>query len=486
MYDVAIIGAGVCGTLIARELSKYQLKVIVLEKENDVANGTTKANSGIIHAGYDAQYSTLRGMLNVSGNKMFDKICGDLDVKFSRIGSIVVAFNQEEMIKIHTLYENGRRMGVPNLNLLNGSEIRRKEPLLSNEIVGGLFAPSAGIVNPWELAIAAMENAIDNGVELRLNYRVDRIERKDGIVNNGFVIRAEKDTVESRYVINSSGLYGDEINNMINNAFCKITPVKGQYYLLDKSVGNAVNTVIFQCPTTKGKGVLITPTIHGNLLVGPDAEGIEGKDDTTTSLKGLDYIKTSANRVCNSIAYNKVITTFSGLRSEPDSGDFIISSSKDNRCFVNVIGIKSPGLSASPAIALRVRNILNDNGLELKYRKDFKRKRIPVIRFDKLTDREKTDVIRKDDRYGRVVCRCENITEGEIVDAIHRNCGGVTIDGLKKRVRPGMGRCQGGFCTPLIIEILARELGLNKSQILKCNTNSPLLIGETKDASLFI
>lgn len=480
MYDIAIIGAGVIGTFIARELSRYELKTIIIEKDNDISNSTTKANSGIIHSGYDTRVGTNMGKFNSLGNQMFDKICDELDVPFKRIGSLVIAFSDDEMKTIKDLYENGIASRIPNIEIIDGKKAREMESNLSDEVIGALYAPTAGIISPWELAIALAENAIDNGTELLLNSEVTDIKK----IDRGYKIYTLDRDIEAKYVINCAGVYADKINNMISEQILEIKPRRGQYYLLDKSAGSLVNSVIFQCPTQFGKGVLITPTVHGNLLVGPDSEEIEDKEGTETTLERMKFVKESALKACKNIPFNDVITSFSGLRAEGNTGDFIVEEARDLKGFINVAGIKSPGLSASPAIAEHVVEIIKGNEKDLKEKSDFNPKRRDVIRFNELNNEEKKEIIKKIPRYGRIICRCENITEGEIVDIINRNTGATTLDGVKRRARPGMGRCQGGFCGPRVMEILARELGKDISNIEKDKKNSYIITGKTKENKL--
>ncbi|MTI71688.1 MAG: NAD(P)/FAD-dependent oxidoreductase [Firmicutes bacterium] len=475
MYDVAIIGAGIIGSFISRELSKYDLKTVLLEKDNDVSNGTTKANSAIIHAGYDALFKTNKGKFNALGNPMFDKVCKELDVPFKRIGSYVVAYNEKEIKTLKELFKNGKKLGIPDMEIINGDELRKREPNLSDEIVAGLYAKTAGIVGPFELCIALCENAVENGVELLLNYEVNNIEK----TKSGFKITSNEKSIEAKYVINCAGVYADEINNMVNKSKFKITPRRGQYYLLDKSANGLVNSVIFQCPNEMGKGVLVTPTVHGNILVGPNSEDIMDKEGTQTTSNSLKFVKESASKSIKNIPFNEVITTFSGLRAEPTGGDFIIEES-DTEGFINVAGIKSPGLSASPAIAEHVVEIIKEINDGLKENKDFNPIRKEMVRFSELDDQKKAELIKKDERYGRIICRCENVTEGEIVDVINRLVGARTVDGVKRRTRPGMGRCQGGFCGPRVVEILARELGKSVEEIVKSNKESYIITEETK------
>lgn len=475
MYDVAIIGAGVIGAFIARELSRYELNIALLDKENDVSNGSSKANSAIIHAGYDAKPGTNMAKFNSLGNPMFDKICEELDVEFERIGSFVVGFDDDDMETIKDLYKRGIKNNIEDLEIIDGNKVREMEPNLNDTIKGALYAPTCGILSPWELTIALAENAADNGVKILLNNEVQDIKK----IGAGYKIITNKGEVVTKYVINCAGVYADKINSMVSNESFVITPRKGQYFVLDKSVGDFVNTVVFQCPSKVGKGILVTPTIHGNLLLGPDAEDIEDKDDTATSAENLEYIKEVAGRSAYTVPASKVITTYSGLRSEVSTGDFIIGEAKDAKGFINVAGIKSPGLSSSPAIAEYVVDIMKDIAGGLKEKDSFNPRRRRVVRFDKLSDEEKAELIKKDPRFGRIICRCESVTEGEIVDIINRNAGATTVDGVKRRARPGTGRCQGGFCGPRVVEILARELNKDIDEIVKDSEDSYILIGKT-------
>ncbi len=480
MYDVAVIGAGIIGTFIARELSRYDLNIVLIEKDTDIGNGTTKANSAIVHAGYDAEPGTLKAKLNFLGNPMFDRVCEELDVPFERIGSLAVATNEEEMKNIQRLYERGLKNGTPDIKILSREEVREKEEGISEEVIGALYAPTAGIVSPFELAVALAENAGDNGVEIKLESKVTNIQR----VENGYCISMGEEKLEAKYVINCAGVYAGEINEMVATKSFEIYPRRGQYNILDKSAGNIVSHVIFQAPTKLGKGVLVTPTVHGNLLVGPDAEDIDDREDTATTIERIEYIRRVSKKITSKIHFGTTITSFSGLRARPSTGDFIIEESKEAKGFINVGGIESPGLSAAPAIADYTIDILKEIGGELKKKEGFIASRKPFLRFMELNDGEKAELIRKDERYGRVICRCENITEGEIVDIINRNAGARTVDAVKRRARPGMGRCQGGFCGPRVMEILARELEKDIKEIVKDSSDSYILTGETKQNKL--
>lgn len=477
MYDVAIIGAGIVGTFIARELSRYDLNIVLIERENDISNGCTKANTGIVHAGYDAKPGTNMAKFNVKGNPMFDKVCEELDVPFKRIGSLVLGFDEEDERTIDELYERGQKNGVPQLKILNKEEIEKLEPNIGKEVTKALYAPTAGIIGPWELAIALAENAVDNGVELLLNNEVLNISK----LEEGYLVETTEKKLYAKYIINCAGVYADKINSMVSDEKFDIIPKNGQYFVLDKSVGDMVNTVIFQCPKSYGKGVVVTPTVHGNLMIGPDNQIAESKESKETSRDRLNEIKKVARKSIEGIPFGKNITNFTGIRNEPSTGDFIIGEAIDAKGFINVAGIKSPGLTSSPAIAEYVVELLKEISGGLKENKDFNPRRKKVIRFNELSDEEKNELIKKDPRYGRIICRCESITEGEIVDCIHRNAGATTVDGVKKRTRPGTGRCQGGFCSPRVMEILARELNKDMTEIVKDGVDSYILIGQTKE-----
>ena len=478
MFDIAIIGAGVVGSAIARELSRFALDIVILEKGNDVSLGTTKANSAIVHAGYDAPAHSLKGRLNVKGNAMFDRVCEELDVPFQRVGSLVVAQHEEDIETLNGLLENGKLLGVPDLRIIDHEEIKRREPKLNDTLIAALFAPTAGIVEPWELAIAYCENAMDNGVTLKLNFNVDKIDREDSFFN----LYSGRDMVSASTVINCTGVYADQVYNLVTQADFKIKPRRGQYFLLDKEAHGLVNHVIFPCPSKMGKGILIAPTVDGNILVGPDSQDLdyEDKEATNTTDDRLNYIRETAAGICSNIPYKLNITTFAGLRAEPSTGDFIIEESKAVKGFVNVAGIKSPGLSSAPAIAEEVVEIYKTIKGDLKINETFNPIRRPRVKFAELSLEEKQKMINENPSYGRVICRCEMITEGEIVDAIHRNAGGRTLNGIKRRVRPGAGRCQGGFCGPRVMEILKRELGVEMTDVKQEGLESYILTGMTK------
>ena len=475
MYDVVIIGAGVIGASIFRELTKYNLKIAVVEKENDVAMGATKANSAIIHAGYDPRVGSLMAKYNVKGNEMFESLCKELSVPFKRIGSLVLAFNNEELNLINTLFINGKNNGVKNLKILSRDEVLLLEPNISKDIIGALYAPTSGIVGPFEYTIALMENGYQNGGEVILESEVVSI-----IKNNNFIIKTKDGKeIKSRYVVNAAGVYADKIHNMICKEKFKIVPRKGEYFVMDKSQGTIVNHTIFQCPSRLGKGILVTPTVHGNLLVGPNAVDLEDKESLSTTSEGLSYIRKASIKTTNKINFRESIRNFSGLRATSDIDDFIIGEDSQVRGFIDIAGIKSPGLSSAPAIAEDVVKILLNSGLKLIKNDSFTGVRTNVC-FTDLLSSEKNELIKKQPTYGRIICRCEEITEGEIIDAIKHSFGKITLDGVKRRCRPGMGRCQGGFCGPRVQEIIARELNIKMEEVVLEKNNSIILYGKTK------
>ncbi len=478
MFDVIIIGCGVVGAAAAYELSKYDLSLALLESENDVATGTTKANSAIIHAGYDPEPGTLMARLNVQGNRLAGEICEKLDVPFKRIGSLVLAFDEPDMAHLRELYRRGTENGVPDLQLLNAAQVRDMEPNTAENVAGGLFAPSAGIINPWEFALAMAETAVLNGAELHLNSAVTKITAIPG----GFSLEtALGERFESRFVINAAGIHSGKIHTLVGGSDFGINPVRGQYYLLDKSQGQLVNHVIFQCPTKDGKGVLVSPTVHGNLIVGPNYEPIETESRATTG-KGLQYVAASSKKSVPSVSFRENIRNFAGLRACADKDDFIVEESPVAKGFFNLAGIKSPGLSAAPAIAVEAAALLKNAGVSLRPRSDYKN-RSAVLRFERLTDGEKQQLIAENPLYGRVICRCETITEGEIVNALHSPIPAVSIAGVKRRCNAGMGRCQGGFCSPRVCEIISRELGIPPTEVLEDRFGSSLLTGQTKEGT---
>ncbi|MCR4627974.1 MAG: NAD(P)/FAD-dependent oxidoreductase [Treponema sp.] len=477
-YDVAVIGCGVIGAAVAYELSKYKLNVMVVEAENDVADVTTKANSGILHAGFDPEPGMTMTKLNVDGVAMAKTLCKKLDVPVTWCGSYVVAFNDEEMKTVKKLYDRGVANGVPDMEILNAEQVHNQEKNLSDKIKGALYAPTAGVVSPWEYALAFIETAVRNGTELRRNFRVNDIKKEEG----GYVIKSQSgEFVHAKYVVNAAGLYSDFIHNLVSKPKFKIQPCRGEYYLLDKNTGDLVNHVIFQCPNKDGKGVLVSPTCHGNIIVGPNAEDSD-RDDVSITQKGLDFVAEKAKLSVPSLDLRTSIRNFAGVRANVDTGDFVIEEAENAPGFIDLGGIKSPGLTSAPAIAVRCAELLDKAGCHLDEKKSYidTRKR---IKFNHLSVQEKTELIKKNPLYGRIICRCETITEGEIIDALRSPVPPVSVDGIKRRCGTGMGRCQGGFCGPRVIEILMNETHISYKDVLQDKTNSFILEGITKKES---
>lgn len=474
MFDVIIIGAGVIGCSIARELTKYTTNIAVIEKENDVCEVTSKANSAIVHSGYDPEPGTLKAKLNVLGNNLFDKLSEDLDFEFKRIGSLTIARSIEDIATLRDLKKRAETNGVP-VEIVSREELVRMEPFISDDATGALFAPTCGIVNPFEYTIALMENAMDNGAKLYLNNIVQKINKIDG----GYEVITNKDTYTAKCVVNAAGLNSDKIAALVGNNNINIKAYKGEYYVLDHFEEPFVNHTIFPLPSKVGKGILVSPTTHGNYLVGPNSNEAN-EDDFTTTTNGLYAIKAGANTIVKNIPFNQVIRSFAGLRAKDISGDFVIKEDENNKGFIQVAGIQSPGLASSPAIALYVVDILK-KCIKLGTNENFNPKRRPLIRLNKKSLEERSRLIKENPLLGHIICRCEKVSEGEIVDIIHRNCGATTINGIKKRVRPGFGKCQGGFCEPLCLEILARELKKNPLDVRFSTSSSYILAKDSKE-----
>lgn len=474
-YDIAIIGAGVVGGMVARELTRLGQSVVLLERTDDVATGASRANSGIVHAGFDAKEGSLKAKLNVTGAEMMPALCAEMGVAYSPCGSLVVGFGEEDDQTIKELYARGVRNGVKGMEVISGDKAREMEPNLTSEVTSALWAPSAGVVCPYELTIASVGVAMQNGAELKVNFEVSSLSHKA----DGWHIYAGEQEVVAHVAINCAGAYSDAIAKMAGDDSFSITPRRGEYVLLDRECdGKVVRHTVFMAPGKMGKGVLVSPTAHGNVIVGPTAENIEDKDDLSTTARGLATLRQLAGKSVEHIPYQKGITTFCGLRSVGSTGDFIINSPVPN--FINCAAIESPGLSASPAIATYVAELLGEMGIRLAPKANFNPTYVPASLFHHLPIEEKNKIIEKDARYGRVICRCETVTEGEIVEAIHKLPRPHDLDGIKRRTRCGMGRCQGGFCTPYVTEILARELGVDELSLTKSGGASRLLFEEIK------
>ena len=477
MYDIIIIGAGVIGTSAARELSRYDLDIALLEANYDVATGSSGANSAIVHAGYDCTPGTLMARLNVKGNEMYEQTASELDVPFKRIGSMVIALTDEDMDTLNVLLKNGRRNGVKGLELLNKKQALNMQPNLNPDILGALWAPTAGITCPYEMTIAMAENAVQNGVHIFLNTAVKNICKQGEI----FKIQTSNGEFESKYIVNCAGVKSDLISKMAGADEFNIIPRKGEYCLYDKKLGDKVSCVIFQPPSKLGKGVLVTPTVDGNLLIGPNAVDIDNREDSSTTPEGLEYVFHKALSSVPTLSRRDIIRTFSGIRAVSDTGDFIVGESQTLDGFFNAAGICSPGLSAAPAIGREIADIVSGKVNGLKLNKTFSPYRKAIPRFREMSWEEKDKLIKIKPSYGRIICRCETVTEGEIIDAIHRPRPALTVDAVKRRTRAGMGRCQGGFCTPRVMEIIERELGLEFDRITKKGENSNIAVGRIKE-----
>lgn len=471
MYDVIVIGGGVTGCAILRQLSKYNLKIALLEKEEDVCSGTSKANSAIVHAGYDAKTGSLKAKFNVRGNVLIKELSKQLNFAYRSNGSMVLCFDENDYPKLEELYNRGIANGVPDMEIIDGNRAREIEPHLSTSVKYALLAKTGGIVCPFDMNIAFAENAIENGAEIILNTKVKSIVKEDGyyLINGQY---------KSKCVVNAAGVYGDKLHNLVCKEKTKITPRKGDYCLFDSEVGNLVSHTIFQLPTSFGKGVLVTPTVHGNLLVGPSATDIEDKEATNTSKEDLEYILKHAKLSVDSLPTNKIITSFTGLRAAPEGKDFIVQESEDN--FFDAIGIESPGLTSAPAIGEYVGDLVA-NKLGASKKDNFISTRKGFVHLKDLSIEERTKLIKENPKYGQIVCRCLEVSEGEIIDAINRPLKATSLDAIKRRTHAGMGRCQAGFCTPMVMEILARELKVDKTTICKNNASSKMLVGKMSE-----
>ncbi len=476
MYDVVIIGAGVSGCASARELSRYNLNICVVEMEEDVCCGTSKANSAIVHAGYDAEHGTLKAKLNVEGSQMMEALSKELDFHYKKNGSLVVCLHEEERDNLQKLYERGVKNGVKDLRIIDRDELVKLEPNISDDAVAALYAPTGAIVCPFGMNIAFAENAAANGVEFRFDTKVTGFEKKE----NNWVVQTSQGDIETKYVVNAAGVYADVFHNMVSEKKIHITPRRGDYCLLDRSAEGFVTHTIFQLPGKFGKGVLVTPTVHGNTLVGPTAIDIEDKEGTNTTQQGIDELTKKAGNTVKNLPMRQVITSFAGLRAHEDGHEFIIEELEDAKGFIDCAGIESPGLSSAPAIGKMVAEIIRDL-TGAKEKENFIATRKGILDPKTLSKEEYAALIKEKPEYGNIICRCEMITEGEIMDAINRPLGAKSLDGVKRRTRAGMGRCQSGFCSPRTIEILARERGVDPAEITKSGGESKIIVGINKD-----
>ena len=475
MYDIIIIGAGVTGCAVARYLSRYEGRMLVLEKAEDVCCGTSKANSAIVHAGFDAAHGSLMAKMNLEGNLMMPQLAKDLDFAFKMNGSLVVCMSEEDLPKLRALYENGVKNGVKELEIVDAKRLHELEPNVSKNAVAALWAPTGGIVCPFNLTIALAENAFDNGVEFQFNTEVTGFTWNDGY----WTIHTNHGEFETRYVINAAGVYSDVLHNMVSTRKLHITPRRGDYCLLDKSTGAFVSHTIFQLPGKLGKGVLVSPTVHGNTIVGPTAIDIEDREGTNTTAEGLNDLIEKAGATVENLPIRQTITSFAGLRAHEARHDFFIGEIAPG--FVDCAAIESPGLSSAPAIGAMVADIVRGS-LHLHNKPDFDPTRRGILDPKALDLAARAELIRQNPAYGQIICRCESVTEGEIIDAIRRTPGVRSLDGVKRRTRAGMGRCQAGFCSPRVMEILARELGVPQSEITKSGGASKIIVGTNKDS----
>ncbi len=476
MYDIVIIGAGVVGCAIAREVSRFSLSTLVLEKGSDVCMGSSKANSAIVHAGFDAKPGTLKGKLNAPANTLFDKLSKELDFHFKRNGSLVLCFDEKDMGGLTELYDKGIANGVPDMKILTGDQVREMEPQVTDSVVAALYAPTGGIVCPFSMTIAFAENACTNGVKFKFNSEVTGITR----ISEGYRVETPSESYDTRLIINAAGLYSDKMNSFVSKKIFKITPRRGEYHLFDKYVGNIAKATLFQLPTKLGKGILVSPTVDGNLIVGPNAVNIEDKEDKSTTREGLDEIVAKALLSVRQLPMGSIITSFTGLRSVGDRDDFIIGEAEDAPGFINAAAIESPGLTSSPLIGEMVRDIVKEK-LHPKMNPSFNPIRKGIRRFSDMSIDEKRAMLKEHPEYGRIVCRCESVTEGEILDAIRRPLGATNLDGIKRRTRAGAGRCQQGFCISRVMELLQSELGLSYLAITKFGGDSRILLGTNKE-----
>lgn len=476
IFDVAIIGGGVVGGMIARKLASYKLKICILEKESDVAMGATRANSAIVHAGFDAKEGSLKALLNVRGSEMMKNIARELGVKYKRNGSLVIGFSDEDRASLNVLCERGIKNGVKDVRIIEHDELKALEPNISDNALCALYAPTGAIICPYELTIAAIGNAMDNGASLFTSFAVESIKREGDI----YEMVSGDERVKARYVINAAGLYSDNIAKMVGDDSFTVHARRGEYILLDRECGEIAKHTIFRVPSKMGKGILVSPTVDGNLLLGPTSEDIDDKADKQVTRHGLDkVIKEAGENLCVNVPINKSITSFCGLRAVGSTGDFIINSNANN--FINVAGIESPGLSSAPAIAEYVADMLQNMGLELTPSDSFNPIRESKHAFREASIKEKNEYIRRDSAYGRIICRCETVSEGEILDAIRSNPPARTVDAVKRRTRSGMGRCQGGFCGTYVMELIARETDIPFEKVTKSGGNSTMVIGKTKE-----
>ncbi len=478
MYDVMIIGGGVIGCAVARELARWRLRVGVCERGDDVGTGTSKANSAIIHPGHSAKPGTEMARLNVLGNQLYEQLCRELDVPFQRCGALTVAFSEEELPALHGVYQDGLANGVPDMRLIGRDELRRLEPNLNPDARAALLAPSGAIVCPYELTAGLAENAAANGVDFHLNTTALEIARQD----RGWVVRTDRGDLKATVLVNAAGLYADVFNNQVSSDPMRIIPRRGEYWMIDKSFAGTFHSTIFQLPGKMGKGVLVSPTVDGTIIVGPTAEDIDDPDDCSTTRAGLEQVYLAARRIWPGLPRKALITTFAGNRAHLARHDFVVGEAPGATGFFNAAGIESPGLTAAPAIARELAAAIAGRR-HADARDDFQPCRPPVRRFRTMSLAERAAAIAANPAYGQIICRCEQVTEAEIRDCIRRPMGARSVDGVKRRTRAGMGRCQGGFCLPRVVAILSDELGVSPLQITKNGGQSHILTDQLGQSS---
>ncbi|MBE6674380.1 MAG: NAD(P)/FAD-dependent oxidoreductase [Ruminococcaceae bacterium] len=479
-YDVVIIGAGISGAITAYQLAKYNVKVAVLEAGIDAASGSTRANSAIVHAGYDAKEGTLKAQLNVKGCEMMEELTKSLGVHYSKCGSLVIGYTDKDLEHLKLLKSRGEKNGVPDLEIIDKDRLHQMEPMVSDDANYALWAPSAGIVCPYDLAYALCENAVTNGTKFYFEFKVSKIDY-DG---EYYTLCCGKKKVKSKYVVNAAGLFVDEIAGMLGEKLpFDIIPRRGEYMLLDKCEIKTASHTLFVTPSEKGKGILISPTVDGNIIVGPNANVVDSKVDTSVTEEGLEEIAEGAKRIVPDIKLESTITTFAGVRATPTSGDFYIQESERFKNFVHVAGIESPGLASAPAIGIYVLDILKGCGLALTERKNYistRTKNGNCKQFYEMDEEERVKAIESNPSYAKILCRCEMVTEGDVIDALHRPIPAHTLDMVKRRTRAGMGRCQGNYCRARIAELIAEEFDIPLSEVKKFTSNSNILYGKTK------
>lgn len=475
MHDIIIIGAGVSGCACARELSRYNADILVLEKEEDACCGTSKANSAIVHAGYDAANGSLMAQLNVEGSRRMPALAKELDFAYDQCGSLVVCLSEDDRPALQKLYENGVANGVEGLRIVERDELVTMEPNIADTAVAALWAPTGGIVCPFGLTYALAENAAKNGVRFRFDTKVTGLHPLPG---GGWQVDTDRGSCQARCIVNAAGVYADTLHNLADAAHpMKITARRGDYFLLDHTAGQHVRHTVFQLPGKYGKGVLVSPTVHGNLLLGPTAKDIGGKEDTATTAPGLQEVLEKSALGVKNIPTRQVITSFSGLRAHEDGDDFVLGESAPG--FFDAAGIESPGLSSAPAIGAYLAGLIGEK-LGLPENPDFDPIRRGVPHVKDLPVAERAALLQKDPAYGQIICRCEEVSYGEIRDAIHGILGAKTLDGVKRRTRAGMGRCQAGFCSPRVMDLLSQELGLDLTDIRKSGKEAQIVLEKTR------